>query len=79
MSAPEPALAESSCSAARGAGAGNPRLDLSPRANLTGSWRAAEAWLGAGGESEVRGGLCAASSSGGMLRGAASCSRGHQA
>ena len=69
----------------RGQGGGEPEAGPQPAGELDGvvegggGGGGAGEELVAGGESEVRGGLCAASSSGGMLRGAASCSRGHQA
>ena len=73
----------------QGGGGGEPEAGPQPAGELdgvveggggvAGGGAGAGEELVAGGESEVRGGLCAASSSGGMLRGAASCSRGHQA
>ena len=67
----------------QGGGGGEPEAGPQPAGELDGVVEGGGVAGGgeelvAGGESEVRGSLCAAGSSGGMLRGAASCSRGHQ-
>ena len=68
----------------QGGGGGEPEAGPQPAGELDGVVEGGGGVAGggeelvAGGESEVRGSLCAAGSGGGMLRGAASCSRGHQ-